>query len=420
MAGWVDQAVVSAMGLLMLLALARWADISDVGYFAIAASILAFAVAVQDSLVTRPYTILLVKPDHVAEMRTADAVVFSAVMAMGLSVLALLVGVMMHFYSGSKDATSITLALSVAIPAVLFREFARRHSFAHHMAWRAVAVDASAACVAGVGIGCLWSIQAVSATNAVLILGLAGFVAVGVWLALLRQSFAVSLDSLLRTACESIKLGQWFLVGQLSAQAQGYATHWITMAVGGVAATGLYTSCLSIVALSNPFLFGYFNILTPKFVLVLKEEGADALRRQVNLSTILLALVMAAFACFVWLNGSMLLGAMFPGDVYREGLGILSILALSTLVGAVGGPPSVALMVAEKGHALAVWSLSILFAGSALIGVLMVVWGLQAAVYGILMMETVNCLGRWSLMYHLLPRALAPENSSTPLADAWR
>ena len=421
MAGWVDQAVVSATSLMMLLALARWSDISDVGYFAIAASVLAFAVAVQDSLVTRPYTILLVKPNNAAEECTTNAIVFSAAIAVGLSGLALLVGGLMSYYVETKAAISLTFALSVAIPAVLCREFARRHSFAHHMAWRAVAVDAAVAFMASAGIACLWLSNGLSATNAVLILGLSSIAAFAVWLALLRQSFKINLDSLVATVRESVKLGKWILAGQFSAQAQGYATHWITMAIGGVAATGLYTSCLSIVALSNPFLFGYFNILTPKFVRVLNEQGADALRRQVKLSAMLLATVMAAFSCFVLLNGSMMLGVMFPGEVYREGLDVLSVLALATLVGAIGGPPGVALMVTKKGHALALLSFSTFLAGSALICVLMAVWGLQAAVYGILLMEAVNCLGRWFLLHHFLLRTHAVASSIPPAAaSAWR
>jgi O-antigen/teichoic acid export membrane protein len=415
MAGWIDQAVVSVTNLMMLLALGRWSDISDVGYFAIAASVLAVAIAVQDSLVTRPYTILLAKPDNAVEEHTASAAVFSAAVAVGLSAVALLVGSLMNYFVITEAAVSLTFALSAAIPAVLFREFARRHSFAHHRAWRAVAVDVAVAFIAGAGIVCLWFYQELSATNAVLILALSSFAAFSVWFVLMRQNFSISLEALFERLKESFKLGKWFLVGQFSAQAQGYATHWITMAIGGVAATGLYTSCLSLVALSNPFLFGYFNILTPKFVRVLNEEGADALRRQVMLSVTLLAIVMGAFACFVSLNGSMLLGLMFPGEVYRQGLPILTALALATLVGAIGGPPGVALMVMKKGDALALLSFSTLLAGSALVYVLMAAWGLQVAVYGILAMETVGCLGRWILLYRLLSRG-QPASSSPPTA----
>ena len=421
MAGWVDQAVVSATNLMILLALARWSNISDVGYFAIATSVLVFAVAVQDSLITRPYTILLGKPSTAVEGQTASAIVFTALIAVALSALALLVGSLVGYFVETRIATALAIALSTAIPTVLFKEFARRHSFANHCAWRAVALDVAVGFMACAGVVLLWLNQQLTATNVVLVLGLSSFTAFTVWFILLPERFKVSAGSLIETARENIKLGKWFLVGQISAQAQGYATHWITMAIGGAVATGLYTSCLSIVALSNPFLFGYFNILTPKFVRVLNEEGIIALRRQVKLSALMLGIVMAVFALVVSLNGSMLMGVMFPGEAYREGLGILTILAFATLLGAIGGPPGVALMVTKNGHVLALLSFSTFVIGSALVCVLMALWGLRVAAYGILLMETVGCLGRWVLLLQLLPRRyVEAPSSSSAVVSGWR
>ena len=49
-------------------------------------------------------------------------------------------------------------------------------------------------------------------------------------------------------------IGKWLLSGQLAMQAQGYMTYWLTLAIAGTLATGIYTACMSIVAFANPLL----------------------------------------------------------------------------------------------------------------------------------------------------------------------
>ena len=55
LAGWLDQIIVSAASFVVLLILARSTGVANVGYYAVGLSILALAITVQDSLVTRPY-----------------------------------------------------------------------------------------------------------------------------------------------------------------------------------------------------------------------------------------------------------------------------------------------------------------------------------------------------------------------------
>ena len=62
LASWIDQAIVSATNFLIVVALARWAGVADLGYYAIAFTILTMAVSAQDSLVTKPYAVQLFKP----------------------------------------------------------------------------------------------------------------------------------------------------------------------------------------------------------------------------------------------------------------------------------------------------------------------------------------------------------------------
>jgi O-antigen/teichoic acid export membrane protein len=404
MAGWADQIVVSAGNLVVILMLARWAALLDVGYYAVAYSILALAMTTQDSLVTRPFTIQMFKSEESGERHAAGALLFALLLVLGLAATALAVAGALRLGGQSADGVWLAATLAVAIPFVLWKEFARRFSFAHLQPGQALLTDACATAMTTAVLFALASAGHLSAVTALLAMALGCGLAAVAWFAGRRADFHFDRQSAANTIRRSIGLGKWLLSGQIALQAQGYAAHWITLAIGGAVVTGLYSACLSIVALCNPFLFGYFNILTPKFVLVLKDGGAGALRRHAALGSLFLGLVIGAFVLALWMFGSTIMGIMFPGGAYQEGLGILTVLAIATWAGALGGPAGVALMAAEKGRPLAALSAAICVAGSALVLVLMWYGGLAAAAIGILATEALGSLGRWALLLHLLPR----------------
>lgn len=404
-AGWIDQILVSATNFVLLLALARWSSIADVGYSAIAASIVACAVAVQDALATRPYTILFLNSDIDPGRRAAGTLISSVFISAILSCGAVLVGSLLYYAQGPHAGADLAFVLGFVVPAALFRDFARRHCFAHLRSWLAVAVDMTSLLLACAGIVALGTTGHLNAITAISTLGLANITAFATWFIVRRRDFIGGWRGLMKTLKENVALGKWLLAGQLATQAQGYTTHWITLVIGGVASTGLYSGCLSIVALSNPFLFGYFNTLTPQFVRVLKQDGPGALRRHALWASLLISLVLTAFTLAILIFGNTLMQVMLPGESFREGTGVLVVLALANLAGALGGAASVALTVAEKGRSLAYISFSAFVVGSALVCVLMVGWGLYVAAYGILLMEAAVSLARWVMLALCLPNA---------------
>jgi O-antigen/teichoic acid export membrane protein len=404
MGGWADQLIVSAANFMLLLMVARWASVAEVGLYAIAFSLLVFASTLQDSLVTRPYTIQAVKPEGDPREQAAGALAFAASLAAGLSGLAGLTAGILWFIGGDGPALRLAAALAAALPFLMLREFARRYSFAHLRTWGALATDVTATMLAAGGIIVIARLGMLTAATAIVVLAWACGIAAAAWVFWHRAAFAFRLAGMRAAIVRSARLGKWLFSGQLAMQAQAYAAHWITLAIGGAAVTGLYAACLSIVALSNPFLFGYFNLLTPKFARTLRDSGNAALCRQAALGALFLAIVIGGFAVFVTVFGAWLLGQMFPAEDYREASGVLSLLAFAAFAGALGGPASVALMAAERGKPIAITSAVVCIGGSALVLVLMSGWGLMAAAFGILATETAGSIARWLLLLRLLPR----------------
>jgi O-antigen/teichoic acid export membrane protein len=397
LAGWLDQGVVSATSFLVLLMLARWASVEHVGYYAIGISIIALAIAVQDSLVTRPYAIQVFRPPLGAQAHAFGALAFGILLS---GVVALSLAATAAFLGHGSGLATLFLALAAIMPFVLGREFARRYSFANLRMREALLLDAAACAMLVLGLVLAHGFKPLTAATAMAVLGVASGTSLVAWCLIKRRSFANRAGAVTSTVRQSWGIGKWLLTSQVALQIQGYAAHWIALIVAGAAATGLYSACLSVVALANPFLFGFFNLLTPKYVRVYRHGGYRVLRRQAAVDTLILAVVMGAFTAFVASFGAVLMTYLFPGEAYSGGTGILTILSLSAAVGALGGPATVALATLERGRAQAAVSLAACVLGSALVWVLMVEWGLEAAAAGILLTDCVSSLARWIIFLH--------------------
>ncbi len=405
--GWADQAIVSASNFLILVMIGRWTDPHQLGIYAIGVSVLALLIATQESLITRPYSIHLHHPAGAPAEHAFSALSLSVLLSAGATFVAASVALLFLAFDAVPGLVEISWALAGAIPFVLMREFARRFAFAHLAVARALLLDIGVTILTVFTLIALGCTNRLSAASAISVAGFAcGFVSFA-WLYLARKEFAWSSRQLASTFQRSWQMGKWFLSSQLAIQVQGYMTPWLALIIAGAAATGVYTACTSIVGFANPLLFGFFNVLLPKFVQTLRQHGAVALKRQVCLDTVLLAGVMGAFSLVVFTYGDAIMHLLYRDESYTGYGQVLVVLALAALVASVGAPASIAL--AAVGQARRVAGVTALAAvlNFVLIAALLPGWGLLGAAYGVLAAETVGSIGRWLAFLTVKPDAAA-------------
>ena len=413
--GWVDQAIVSATSLLILVVLGRWAGPHELGIYAIGFSIIALLMAAQDSLITRPYSIQLHTPSGSAAEHAFSAFILAVLLSAAAAIAIAMVALLASALGTTGDTIEFVLVLAAAIPFILMREFFRRCAFAHLAVAQALAVDLCVAVPTFVVIAALGEIGRLSASNVFAALGVVcGVTGIG-WLYLLRDQFSVNWTQLRPVLRRSWEMGKWFLSSQVAIQVQGYATLWITLFLAGTIAAGVYTASTTIVAFANPLLFGYFNVLLPKLALTLKKEGVVSVRRQALLAASLLAGIMGVFTLAIFVFGGAVMQLLFQGEHYSGHGELLTVLALASLAGAVGVPASLALSAA--GHAREVAGITAFTVALhvTLVAVLLPVWGLLGAAYGMLLAEAVGGAGRW--IAFLLYAANGVGGQATPTPD---
>ena len=387
-----DQCAVSGLAFLILVAMGAFTTLVEIGAFALAMSVVALALATQDATITRPYTIQSHTPVTSAQGHLSASMRLALILAGVIFVVTMAIGVA-QCAIGRLWEGQITMALALTIPGSLLREFARRISFAHERSIDAVLMDAPVVGFALIGIVALGFFGHLTAATALLTLAITNFAGGFGWIlakGLGRPNGAIPTAQVAET---SWTMGRWLFLSQIAMQAQGYTTHWLALLFLGASATGVYATCLSIIAFSNPVLQGLFNIMIPKSAKMFQQSGNQGVIRLALRDSAVLVALMLVFCFFIALFGERVMSLLYPATSNTGHL--LIVLALSSLVATAGVPASMALASANKAANLAVVVCLAALVNLAIV-LLLVPWGgLIAAAYGTLLAEFVGTIGRW-------------------------
>ncbi len=399
----VDQFVVSGTSFLATVLIARYGDSRQLGLYAVAISVLVTLQAMQESLVMLPYMIRKHDPVGTAAEHAGASLAASGILSATSVVVLFAVVIVLYAAGAPSESLALPLALICLVPFGLAREFARQYGFANLKLGQILAIDVVVTLVQVpvlVWLGATGRLTGMTACAALF----AGYaVSTLGWLFFARAQFTVRMKSLLPNFSQSWALGKWFLAGQITVQTQAYITYWITIVVSGATVTGIYAACMSVVALSNPVMFGLGNLLTPRSVLAWNKEGGVGLLRQAMRDVVLLCLLMAAFCIVIFVAGNELMHLFYGGKEFAGHSHILFVLALANSMTAIGMPAMNGLTAMARARAI----VTVKVVGAAvtvlLVTILISKWGLTGAAYGALAGSLVSVAARWIAFLALVP-----------------
>jgi O-antigen/teichoic acid export membrane protein len=398
--GLFDQAVVSALSFVAMVIVARNTSLDQVGLYVLANSILFILIALQDSMVTRPYAVQVLKPVGSPQAHAGSALALTLVMSILIAGVATGAGLFEFVRSNGAPHFTYPISFGFACAAILLREFARRHSFSAYASDRALILDLLSSLLTLVVLIALASASWLTAETAFLALGFGSAIAVLVWWLRHRDAFSFSRQSFWETASKNWGIGRWFTIGQVAMQFQGYANHWIILIMLGASVTGTYGEAMSVVSLANPFIYGMLNFLMPKSVRKLHHEGRSSLLLQTRNDMLGIGVLMGAFVLVIYFFGGTILSLLYKQTGADSELAIvMTLLAIGSLIGAVGGPITISLQSEERGRELA--AISILCVVFALATSAILIWqhGLIGAGWALVAAETFSVLLRGYLMF---------------------
>jgi O-antigen/teichoic acid export membrane protein len=335
-----DQAIVSGTSFATTVLLGRVAGPEELGIYALAGTVVIMVASFQDTLVSVPYTIYVTRLKAGERPVYAGSTLLQAAILAALAMLGLAAaGVLLSSDLGPARLTTVIWPLTIAIPALLLRDFFRRLSFAHRRVDRALALDAAVMAMQALGLGVVVYLGVLSARSAYAVIAAASAAGVLAAYGLARGGFGFERARLGPDAARHWMFGRWVFGSRLLANLNSdVLLTWIVGFALGTAATGLFAACMTIVFFSNPFILGVGYVLTPRISRAAAEGGPKEVRRVVRKTALAIALVMIVFVAAAALVGNTLLVALY-GPMFAGHGSVIVALGLSVLAASTAMAP---------------------------------------------------------------------------------
>jgi O-antigen/teichoic acid export membrane protein len=350
----VDQLLVGGANFLTILALGHFAGPSELGGFALVMTTYYLCLAVQESLITVPYTMLMVHLNRTRQRQYAGATLCQSA-AWSACVGVVLGAVSLLFFMFRDDAN---LAIDAAVfalvaPLLLVREFGRRYLFAHMQVAKVVAMSVVGVLAQLVVLGTLMHFERLSAATALFAMGVGGGLSGFGRLWLSRGGFEFSRRRCSYFMRKNWVTGRWLLACQGMGILAENTMPWLVWFWLGPIATGLFAACDTLIRFANPVIMSLNNVFTPRIAVGLHQGGKAELNRIVWKATGLLTLFLCIFCLGLAVAGEWVLDNFF-GKSYEGLVATLVVLGINQLVGKNGltFAPSGALWLLQRANIL--------------------------------------------------------------------
>jgi len=347
-----DQVIVSGGSFFTTVLIGRLCGPKELGIYSLAFAIVVLLYTVQQSLITVPYTIYVHRKQGDARREYVGGVLAHCGLLSILSTAGLASAAAFAMLGiGPAELIPVFWALAATVPFLLLRDFGRRLAFADLRMNNAFALDALVVALQVMLVGGLALTGRLSAASAFAAAGL-GCALVGVgWLYSARSQFTLGWTPIMQAWRQNWGFSKWVLADQTAATLNTYAMHWLLAILFGVAATGLFAACATILCVLNPIVLGLNNVLMPRVAVAIAEGSANELRRVLWKSTLVVTATTALFCGTLLAFGPQIMRLLY-GAAYAGQSRTISILAIDMLVSSLAMAPSYALWAREHSRTL--------------------------------------------------------------------
>jgi O-antigen/teichoic acid export membrane protein len=327
----VDQGVASASTFFASVIVGRSCGSTELGIYSLAFTLMLLCFAVQDALVIAALTVFYHDRaggrHHTRDEYLAITSRQQLLISLALSGILLIVGVGLLAFDSSRLGGTV-MAVAIALPFILFREFARR---AHCIRGELV----SALRLDGV-VSVIWMSLLVILAWRHELTPASVFIsqAIACAYALTRRNRTPfkSADVWPHIA-KNMHFGKWIVASQMASLSHQYLAYWLLAAWHGPEATGGFAAAVSLVAITNPLTLGLGNYFGPKMSHDLATGGIERFVKTTGGALLFMGAVMSMVVAFFALGGGSLLPLLFGKDFHGQHA-IITILAFGSFIAA--------------------------------------------------------------------------------------
>lgn len=345
----VDQIVVSGINFIMTVLVGRSGGPEELANYALGFTLVILIFSVLETLITMPYTIYANRLEGAARTGYRGAVLVQCGLLAAVAAMVLAGwGMVISTGFGPQGLAPVLYVLSAAIPFYILREFARQFAFAHLNSKTALQLDLCAGTLQLVFIAILAAGGFLSAVTVYATIGVANAIVALTWLILSRNDFGVQRNQIFPVIRRNLSFGGWILSGRIVGQLNSdILVLWLMAFALGNKATGIFAACMTVVHLSNPFVLGMGQVLTPRVAQAFADNGPREVQRVARKATLFMGLALSGFCIGAFLFGEEAL-RLFYGSQYDGNRYIITVLSLSILASALSMPAASSLLALER------------------------------------------------------------------------
>ncbi|QDU27337.1 MurJ-like flippase [Anatilimnocola aggregata] len=328
-----DQAIVSGTSFVTSVILGRCAGREDLGIYYLALSIVLLVRGLQEQLVSAPYMIYCSRQTKADQPRYAASSLLHQCLISLFAVVGLALVAVMGW--GPAGIQQTMFLLVCAAPLLWMREYVRQLSFAHLDVRAAIVTDATIAVTQLGGLAYLAWLGELNVGSAIAVMGICCGLASVAWLASGRQKFTLSWSAAWVDWCHNWTFSRWALASHILACSAPYILPWVVAATHGERETGTLGACATLVGLSNMFLIGLANYLSPKAARAYAEQGLPELKRVLRQTAIMFVAGLGSMSVCAFIGGHHV-AALVYGPEFIDTRWIIGVLSLSVLANSLG------------------------------------------------------------------------------------
>lgn len=395
----VERALLGAATFAVTILLGRWGGPEDLGLFLIFFPLLFVAIAIQESLITAPYTVYSAKhTDRDARRGYLGGVLSNTLTLSAITATAFAVAAVILFSMGKQAPGWVAASLAVASPLVLLREFARRVVYAELKPQAAVAISGSVSLLQLAAMAGLHLSGRLNAATSFAAMGASSAIVASVWFFANRRLIQFRNAPAVAAFRQNWSLGSWSVATQVGEIVRTQMFPWLLAIVANDATAGIFGACAIIAALPTPLHTALSNILLPQFVQRLKEYGAAGADRLMWAATGWLSGVMVAYFLVIAATGAWIVPWVY-GPEYVGTHHAVIILTLAQVFAGASLPAARALFVLHRPDQVFYSHLAGIAVNLTLGAALVNYWGITGAAYATLAGAVLKASleGRWYL-----------------------
>jgi O-antigen/teichoic acid export membrane protein len=393
----IERLVLGAATFLVTILLGRLGGADELGLFMIFFPLLFIAIALQESLITAPYTVHAAGHAEASAGRSylGSVLKHSLLLSVAASLVFLISAVVLEWLDYQSFA-AVAAALALAAPCVLLREFARRVVYAELKPQAAILISGGVSALQLAMMTALYAMGELTAANSFLAMGASSLLVGAWWLFARRSSIQLRGVPTADAFWQNWELGSWSVATQVGEIVRTQMFPWLLAVALDQTTVGIFAACAVTAALVTPLHVALSNLLLPQFAQALKQGGTAAADRLMWQATSWLTAVMSVFLavviiCSSWLVPS-IYGSQFVGTQHA-----LIVLTLAQVVGGASLPAARALFVMERPDQVFISHLVGIVVNMGLGLPMVYYWGVTGAAYATLIGAVLKAVmgGYW-------------------------